>query len=77
MLSWPERIASYRQRIGVPYLGHENGWTNGTWFLGNSYEKKTGYYGGFQGNFPQADSKGAMQSSWRSKAICAPPWRWP
>jgi hypothetical protein len=28
-----------------------NGWTYGTWFMGNSYEKKTSYYGGFQGNF--------------------------
>ena len=37
--------------IGIPYLGHENGWTYGTWFMGNSYEKKTDYYGGFQGNF--------------------------
>src|SRR5580704_3662917 len=50
-MSWPERIANYRQLIGVPYLGHENGWTYGTWFMGNSYEKKTDYYGGFQGNF--------------------------
>jgi hypothetical protein len=38
---------NYRDKIGVPYLGHENGWTYGTWFMGNSYEKKTNYYGGF------------------------------
>jgi len=25
-LSWPERIASYRELIGIPYLGHENDW---------------------------------------------------
>ena len=50
-LTWPERIESYRRRIGIPYLGHENGWTFGTWFIGNSYEKKTSYYGAFQGNF--------------------------
>jgi hypothetical protein len=48
---WPERIENYRRTIGVPYLGHENGWAYGTWFMGNSYEKKTDYYGGFQGNF--------------------------
>jgi hypothetical protein len=51
MLTWPERIENYRDTIGIPYLGHENGWTYGTWFMGNSYEKKTDYYGGFQGNF--------------------------
>ena len=50
-LTWPERIDNYRREIGIPYLGHENGWTYGTWFMGNSYEKKTDYYGGFQGNF--------------------------
>ena len=50
-LTWPERIEHYRQTIGIPYLGHENDWTYGTWFMGNSYEKKTGYYGGFQGTF--------------------------
>src|SRR5262249_49445094 len=50
-LTWPERIENYRKQIGVPYLGHENGWTYGTWFIGNSYEKKTDYYGGFQGSF--------------------------
>jgi hypothetical protein len=49
--SWPERIENYRREIGIPYLGHENGWTYGTWFIGNSYEKKTDYYGAFQGNF--------------------------
>jgi hypothetical protein len=51
MLTWPDRIENYRQTIGIPYLAHENGWTYGTWFMGNSYEKKTDYYGGFQGNF--------------------------
>jgi hypothetical protein len=50
-LTWPERIENYSQTIGIPYLGHENGWTYGTWFIGNSYEKNTSYYGGFQGNF--------------------------
>jgi hypothetical protein len=50
-LTWPERIENYRRVIGVPYLGHENGRTYGTWFMGNSYEKKNDYYGGFQGNF--------------------------
>jgi len=50
-LTWPERIENYRQLIGVPYLGYESGWVYGTWFIGNSYQKKTDYYGGFQGNF--------------------------
>jgi hypothetical protein len=50
-LTWPERIENYRHKIGVPYLGYENGWTYGTWFMGNSYEKRNDYYGGFQGNF--------------------------
>jgi hypothetical protein len=50
-LSWPERIENYRREIGIPYLGYENGWTYGTWFMGNSYEKRNDYYGGFQGNF--------------------------
>jgi hypothetical protein len=50
-LTWPERIENYRRTIGIPYLGHENGWTYGTWFMGNSYEKRNDYYGGFQGNF--------------------------
>jgi hypothetical protein len=50
-LTWPERIENYRRLIEVPHLGHENGWTYGTWFIGNSYQKKTGYYGAYQGNF--------------------------
>ena len=49
-MTWPGRLENYRRQIGIPYLGHENGWTYGTWFMGNSYEKKTDYYGGFQGN---------------------------
>jgi hypothetical protein len=50
-MAWSERIENYRRLIGVPYVGHENGWTYGTWFIGNSYQKKNDYYGGFQGNF--------------------------
>jgi hypothetical protein len=50
-MSWSERIENYRRLIGTPYLGHEAGWTYGTWFIGNSYEKKTDYYGAYQGNF--------------------------
>jgi len=50
-LTWPERIENYRRLVGVPYLAHENGWTYGTWFMGNSYEKHNDYYGGYQGNF--------------------------
>ncbi len=50
-LSWPKRTENYRRLIGIPYLGYENGWVYGTWFIGNNYEKKTDYYGAFQGNF--------------------------
>jgi hypothetical protein len=50
-LSWPERIEKHRREIGIPYLGNENGWTYGTWFMGNSYQKQNDYYGGYQGNF--------------------------
>src|SRR4051812_47841 len=50
-MTWPERMANYRKLIGIPYLGHENGWTYGTWFMGNSYQKQNDYYGGYQGNF--------------------------
>jgi len=50
-MQWPERIANYRKVIGVPYLGYENGWCYGSWFMGNSYQKKTDYYGAYQGNY--------------------------
>jgi hypothetical protein len=50
-MTWPDRIENYRRQIGVPYLGYENGWVYGTWFIGNSYQKKTDYYGAYQGNF--------------------------
>jgi hypothetical protein len=50
-ITWPDRIENYRRQIGTPYLGYENGWTYGTWFIGNSYQKRSDYYGGFQGNF--------------------------
>jgi hypothetical protein len=50
-LTWLERIENYRRLFGAAYLIFENGWVAGTWFMGNSYEKKTDYYGGFQGNF--------------------------
>jgi hypothetical protein len=50
-LTWQERIENYRRLFGAAYLIFENDWVAGTWFMGNSYEKKTDYYGGFQGNF--------------------------
>jgi hypothetical protein len=34
-----------------PLSGQREWRTFGTWFIGNSYEKSTDYYGGFQGNF--------------------------
>ena len=52
-LTWPERIESYKRKLGTPYsyLSFQGTWCIGTWFMGNSYEKSNGYYGGFQGNF--------------------------
>jgi hypothetical protein len=49
-LTWPQRIENYRREIGVPYLAYENGWTFGTWFMGNNYQKRSDIYGGYQGN---------------------------
>jgi hypothetical protein len=49
-VSWPERIAHYRQVIGRDaYIdaGFEGGWAFGMWFLGNSWAVKSGYYGGY------------------------------
>jgi hypothetical protein len=50
-LTWPERIENYRRMLDVPYLSYENGWTYGTWLMGNCYRKANNHYGGFQGNF--------------------------
>jgi hypothetical protein len=50
-MDWPDRIENYDQKIGEPYLGYAKGWCFGTWVMGNSYQKKTDYYGAFQGNF--------------------------
>jgi hypothetical protein len=50
-LTWPDRIANYRRLIGTPHLHYEDGWCTGTWVLGNSYGKKSDYYGAYQGNF--------------------------
>jgi len=52
-LTWPERIESYKRKLGTPYsyLSFQGTWCIGTWFMGNSYEKSNKYYGGFQGNF--------------------------
>jgi len=30
---------------------HENGWTAGYWFVGQSYRKRTAYHGAYQGDF--------------------------
>jgi hypothetical protein len=49
-LTWPERIENYRKVIGrTAYIdaGYEDGWAYGTWFLGNSWAVKSGYYGGY------------------------------
>jgi len=50
-MDWPARIENYRKTIGVPYLGYENGWCYGSWFMGNSYQKRNNYFGGYQGNY--------------------------
>jgi hypothetical protein len=50
-MNWPDRIENYHRQIGKPYLGYAKGWCYGTWVMGNSYRKRTNYYGAFQGNF--------------------------
>ena len=35
----------------TPHLSYEDGWCTGVWVMGNSYGKKTDYYGAYQGNF--------------------------
>jgi hypothetical protein len=52
MMSWPERIAHYEKTMQQPsYMWTEGRWAIGMWFIGNSYKKKTNYYGGYQGNY--------------------------
>lgn len=47
-LTWPERIAHYRQAIDrSAYMTFEDGWAYGVWFMGNSWAVKSGYYGGY------------------------------
>ena len=47
-MSWPERAEHYRKVIGRScFLGYEDGWAYGMWFLGNSWAVKSGYYGGY------------------------------
>jgi len=49
---WPERIENYRREIRrAAYLGYEDGWCFGTWFLGNSWAVKSGYYGGYPAGY--------------------------
>jgi hypothetical protein len=49
--NWPERIANYEHELKRPaYLACERDWTFGMWLIGNSYQKKTTLYGGFQGD---------------------------
>jgi hypothetical protein len=51
-LSWPERIENYRQEIKrAAYLDYEDGWCFGTWFLGNTWAVKSGYYGGYPAGY--------------------------
>jgi hypothetical protein len=47
-MTWPERIAHYRKVIDrSAYMGFEDGWAFGAWFLGNSWAVESGYYGGY------------------------------
>src|SRR5262245_51357063 len=50
-LSPLDRIAHYRLHFGPAFLTYEAGWLCGHWEIGNSYRKKTRYYGAYQGNY--------------------------
>lgn len=50
-LTWPERITNYERVMQRPaYIAVESEWVYGMWIIGNSYKKKTAYYGAFQGD---------------------------
>jgi hypothetical protein len=52
MTDWKDRKASYERKIKMPsFISIEGDWVYGMWVMGNSYEKRTDHYGGFQGNF--------------------------
>jgi hypothetical protein len=49
---WPQRIDNYRRVIGRgAFLGYEDGWCFGTWFLGNTWNVASGYYGGYPAGY--------------------------
>jgi hypothetical protein len=57
-MTWSQRAESYRGQFRFAYLAPdevacEGDWAFGMWFMGQSYQKKNGYYGGYQGNFLQ------------------------
>jgi hypothetical protein len=52
ILTWPERIDHYRHALKrAAYLGLEDGWVYGTWFLGNSWHVASSYYGGYPAGY--------------------------
>jgi len=48
-MEWSERIQNYKHETGFPEAIHlgEDGRVTGTWVMGNNYQVKSGYYGGY------------------------------
>tara|TARA_Y100001934_G_C12046425_1_gene628616 strand:- start:89 stop:661 length:573 start_codon:yes stop_codon:yes gene_type:complete len=52
-MDWEERIENLRQVTGYPkalFIG-DDGWVVGTWIMGNNYQVKSGYYGGYPAGY--------------------------
>ena len=52
-MNWEERIENYVKETGFPkslFLG-EDGRVVGTWIMGNNYQVKSTYYGGYPGGY--------------------------
>ena len=52
-MDWQDRIDNYVKVTGFPrslFLG-ENGGVVGTWIMGNNYQVKSGYYGGYPAGY--------------------------
>jgi len=50
--AWPQRIEHYRRTIKrSAYASFEDGWAYGVWFLGNSWQVASGYYGGYPAGY--------------------------
>jgi hypothetical protein len=51
-LTWQERVDNYRNVIGrSAFVGFEDGWAYGVWFMGNTWAVKSGYYGGYPAGY--------------------------